>query len=163
GGRRGVGGGGDVSGQKLLLDRSQPPGARGAPGGFPAPPGGGARGANELALAELETTTGALLPILLALLDPGVPGEEPRLLALPPQLEVERAEGGRDAVAEGPRLGGDSAPVKGRVDVELLYRLRHRERLAHQHLERLVAAEILVQRPLVELHLAVARAQVDPR
>ena len=69
--------------------------------GFPAS-ADAARGrlGRELTLAELEAATGALLPVLLALLDAGVARQEARLLEPLAQLEVEHAQRARDAVAQ---------------------------------------------------------------
>src|SRR5713101_3417960 len=148
----------------VVVAKKQPPrcfspvGPSGAPGlSGPSSPRG-----SRSTLAELEAATGALLPVLLPLLGAGVPGEESRLLELAPQLEVEHAEGPRDAVAQGPRLGGDPAAVQGGQDVEFLVGLGQRERLLDQHLQGFMAAEVLVERLLVQGHLARAGAQVDP-
>src|SRR4029079_17459932 len=62
-----------------------------------------------LTLAELEAAPRALLSVLLAFLDAGVPGQEAGLLQPLPQLEVEFAERARDAVTDGAGLGGGAA------------------------------------------------------
>src|SRR5438067_3741002 len=59
------------------------------------PPRGGSK-FEWLTLAELEAAPRALLSVLLALLDAGVPGEEARLLEPLAQLQVELAQGPRD-------------------------------------------------------------------
>src|SRR5262245_44579727 len=82
---------------------------------------GPARGqGSKLPLAELEAPAGALLSVLLPLLDPGVPGQEPRLFELAPKLGVEGAERPGDAVPERAGLGRHAAPMQGGEDVELL-------------------------------------------
>src|SRR5262249_25871865 len=73
------------------------------------------------------------------------------------------AEGPRDAVAEGARLGGDAAAVQLGLHVVLVVRLRDHERLLHEHLQRLVAAEELVEAVLVQEELAGAGLEVDAR
>src|SRR6188474_1521374 len=77
-----------------------------------------------LTLAELEAAPRALLSVLLALLDAGVPREESRLLEALAQLEVELAERARDAMTDGPGLSGGAAPGDDGQHVELLGRLR---------------------------------------
>src|SRR5205814_4538276 len=110
-------------------------------------------------LAELEAAPRALLSVLLALLDARVPGEEPRLLEALAQLQVELAQRARDTVAQRARLGNGPAPGEGGHHVELLGRLRDREGLLGQHLQRLVPAEVVVERRVVEADLAGAGAQ----
>src|SRR5688572_5594740 len=114
-----------------------------------------------LPLAELEAAAGALLPVLLALLDAGVPGEEARLLEPLAQLEVEHAQRAGDAVPQRAGLGHRAAPVEVRDHVELLQGLGHRERLLGHHLQGLVAPEVFVDGAVVQLHLAVAGPQPD--
>ena len=63
-----------------------------------------------LTLAELEAAARALLSVLLALLDPGVPRQEARLLELLAQLDVEHAERARDAVAQRARPARTTPP-----------------------------------------------------
>src|SRR5687768_4759577 len=113
-----------------------------------------------LTLAELEAAPRALLSVLLALLDAGVAGQEPRLLEPLAQLEVELAQGLGDPVAQRAGLGRGAAPVQVRGDVELLDRLRGREGLAGEHLQGLVAAEVVLHGLVVQLDLAGAGPQV---
>src|SRR6185436_9102873 len=82
-----------------------------------------------LTLAELEAAPRALLSVLLALLDAGVPGQESRLLEALAQLEVELAQRARDAVADRARLGRRPAAGDDGQHVELLGRFRDREGL----------------------------------
>src|SRR6185436_14606693 len=93
---------------------------------------------HRLALAELEPPAGTLLPVLLALLDAGVPGEEAGLLEALAQLQVEHAEGPGDPVPHRARLGIGAAAVHGGDHVELLHGLREDERLLEEHLQGLL-------------------------
>src|SRR5512143_1771924 len=135
-----------------------------APGGARAPrafrPLAGLE-VKRLALAELEPAAGALLSVLLALLDPRVAGQEAGLLELAPQLGVELAQGPRDAVADRPGLRADAAAVDRGHDVEAVVRLGDRERLLDDLLQGFDAAEVLVEAAVVQLELARAGAEVD--
>src|SRR5512139_2808596 len=134
-----------------------------APGGDAAPwafrPLAGLE-VKQLALAELEPAAGALLPVLLALLDPRVARQEAGLLELAPQLGVELAQGPRDAVPDRPRLRADAAAVDRGHDVEAVVRLGDREGLLDDLLQGLDAAEVLVEPMVVQLELARAGAEV---
>src|SRR5437867_12161807 len=145
--------------KKRLLDCASP----GRRPGFPASRQAGGSRLPSLPLAELEATARALLAVLLPLLDPGVPREEPRLLQPLAQLQVDHAQGAGDAVAQRARLGRDAAAVQLRLHVVLVVRLGHREGLLDEHLERLVAAEELVERVVVQRERPGARKQADPR
>src|SRR5574341_1367480 len=105
-------------------------------------------------LAELEPGAGALLSVLLALLDARVARQEAGLLELDAQLGVVLAERSRDRVSDGARLGGHAAAVDRGYDVELVVRLRHRERLLDDLLQGLDASEVVVEPARVELELA---------
>src|SRR6266545_3968470 len=116
-----------------------------------------------LTLAELEAAPGALLSVLLALLDAGVPREESRLLEALPEFQVELAQRARDAVADGSRLRRRTTAGDDGQHVELLGRLRDREGLLGHHLQRFVAAEVVVEGLVVEMDLARAGAQPHAR
>src|SRR5574341_1454916 len=139
----------------VVSDNSRPPscqpGARDAPG-LSGPKTGLVF--RSLTLAELEPGAGALLSVLLALLDARVARQEAGLLELDAQLGVVLAERSRDRVSDGARLGGHAAAVDRGYDVELVVRLRHRERLLDDLLQGLDASEVVVEPARVELELA---------
>src|SRR5258706_10095417 len=66
-------------------------------------------------------------------------------------------------MAQGPGLGAGASAVQAREDVELVDRLRHRERLLDEELQGFVAPEEVVDRAVVQVHLPRARAEVDAR
>src|SRR3954471_13073421 len=75
-----------------------------------------------LPFAELEALARALLPVLLAFLDPRVAGQEAFLLELRPQFEVVLDQRPRDAEAQRAGLAGDAAAGNRREHVELIGR-----------------------------------------
>src|SRR5687768_9236505 len=82
-----------------------------------------------LPFAELEALARALLPVLLALLDPRVAGQEAFFLEPRPQLEVVLHERARDAEAQRAGLPGDAAAGDRRQHVELVRRFGDGQRL----------------------------------
>src|SRR5215470_1409567 len=65
-----------------------------------------------LSLGELESLSGALLPVLLALLHPRIPGQEAVLAQRRPELGVETGNGARKSHAHRARLPAGAAPVR---------------------------------------------------
>src|SRR6478609_8552836 len=85
------------------------------------------------ALRVLRSLAGLLEAVLLGLLGPGVPAEEPGLLQLATQLGVELDEAAGDAEAQGAGLAGGATAVDGGVDVVDLFGLRQAQRLGEDH------------------------------
>ena len=109
---------------------------------------------------EVDGGVSALLAVLLAFLDARVARQEAFLAEANPKFFVEIEEGAGDAMPNGARAGGDSSPVDRGDDVELLDGLGGHERLAHDHLERFVTAEELVEALIVQREGAFAGAKV---
>src|SRR5688572_8156309 len=97
-----------------------------------------------LALRELEAGAGALLSVLLALFHARIAREEAGLLEALAKLGVVNLERARDAVANRTGLPARAAAVHRDDDVELVDRLRQRERLLDDHLQHFIA-EVVVQ------------------
>src|SRR6185369_3794793 len=114
----------------------------------PGPPPGAARPRGVLseqqclaarsALGVLRRLAGLLEPVLLALLDPRVTGEEAGLLERGPVVGVELAEGPGDREAQRAGLAGDAATAEVRDHVEGVDPLGHGQRLADDLLVHLV-------------------------
>src|SRR5690348_1022888 len=109
-----------------------------------------------LALGELEARASALLSVLLALLHARIAREETGLLEALAQLEVVDLQRARDAVADRAGLAARAAAVHRDDDVELVDRLRQRQRLLDDHLEHFVA-EVVIERPAVDRDRARSR------
>src|SRR6516162_1658363 len=114
------------------------------------------------ALGVLRRLPGLLQPVLLALLDPGVPGQEPRPLQGSPVLGVHQRERPSDTQPQRAGLAGDAAAGDPGGHVELALRAQGDQRLADELLMHLVREEVL-QRPVVDAPLAGARGDADPR
>src|SRR5919198_2721078 len=84
------------------------------------------------ALRVLRSLAGLLEAVLLALLDPGVPGEEAGLLQGGTVVRVAGDQRAGDAEAEGAGLAGDAAAAQVRDHVELLGLLGGHQRLADE-------------------------------
>src|SRR5579871_6062104 len=85
-----------------------------------------------LPLGVLRRLPGLLQPVLLALLDPGVPGEEPGLLQRRAVLRVDQGERPGHAEAQRARLAGDAAAGDAGHHVEPALRAQGDERLVDQ-------------------------------
>src|SRR5207248_2753249 len=120
----------------------------------PAPRG------RHLPLGVLRRLAGLLQAVLLALLDPGVPGQEAGLLQRRAVLRVHQGQRPGHAEAQRARLPGDAAAGDPGHDVELVLRAQGHERLVDELLVHLVR-EVRVERPAVDRPLA--RAGEDPR
>src|SRR5882757_7400857 len=81
-----------------------------------------------LALAELESLAGALLPVLLALLDARVAGEQTFALQRLAQLDVELEQSAGDAHLHRIGLGADAAAGDVGEDVEVREHLDQHQR-----------------------------------
>src|SRR5687768_1381485 len=116
----------------------------------------------ELALGELEARPGALLAVLLALLHARVAREEAGLLETLAQLEVVDLQRTGDPVTDCAGLAARAAAVHRDDDVELVDRLRQRERLLDDHLEHFVA-EVIVESAAVDRDRTRSRTNVHAR
>src|SRR5205085_12403271 len=99
-----------------------------------------------LPLGVLRRLPGLLQPVLLPLLDPGVPGQEARLLQRRAVLRVDQGERPGHTEAQRPRLPGDAAAGDPGHDVELALRAERHERLVDKLLVHLVR-EVDVELP----------------
>src|SRR3954470_18765095 len=113
------------------------------------------------ALGVLRSLAGLLEPVLLALLDPGVTGEEAGLLESRTVLALDLDEGAGDGQAQRAGLTRDAATLEEADDVVLLALLQGHERLTDELLVHLVG-EVLLQGAAVELELAGAGEQTYP-
>src|SRR5215207_4044165 len=113
------------------------------------------------ALGVLGSLAGLLEPVLLALLDPRVPGEEAGLLESRAVVRLDLDEGAGDGQAQGAGLTGDAAALEQTDDVVLLGLLEGHERLTDELLVHLVR-EVLLEGAAVELELAGAGEQPHP-
>src|SRR5580704_15990215 len=113
-----------------------------------------------LPLGVLRRLPGLLQAVLLALLDPGVPGEEPGLLQRRAVLRVDQRQRAGHAEPQRTRLPGDAAARDAGDDVELAFRAEGHERLVDQLLVHLVR-EVHVERPAVDQPLAGAGEDPD--
>src|SRR5580704_16820364 len=114
-----------------------------------------------LPLGVLRRLPGLLQAVLLALLDPGVPGEEPGLLQRRAVLRVHQGQRAGHAEAQRARLPGDAAAGDPGHHVELVLRAQGHERLVDELLVHLVG-EVYVERPAVDLPLARTGEDADP-
>src|SRR5436190_774641 len=105
---------------------------------------------------------GFLQSRLAALLRARIAREEPTLLELAAQLRIDLRERPGDAVAHGAGLAGDSPTVDTNSNVDLALVAGRQERLAHEGLV-LVAREVVLDGPLVDLKLAASGTQDDAR
>src|SRR6266568_4577231 len=117
--------------------------------------------ARHLPLGVLRRLPGLLEPVLLPLLDPGVPGQEAGLLQRRAVLRVHQGQRPGHAEAQRARLPGDAATGDPGHHVELALRAERHERLVDQLLVHLVG-EVHVERPAVDEPLARARKDADP-
>src|SRR5271169_4013087 len=117
--------------------------------------------ARHLPLGVLRCLPGLLQAVLLALLDPGVPGHEAGLLQRRAVLRVYQDQRAGHAEAQGARLPGDAAAGDQGHHVELALRAEGHERLVDQLLVHLVR-EVHVERPAVDLPLARAGEDANP-
>src|SRR5438874_152950 len=114
-----------------------------------------------LPLGVLRRLAGLLQAVLLALLDPGVPGQEAGLLQRRAVLRVHQGQRPGHAEAQRARLPGDAAAGDPGHDVELVLRAQGHERLVDELLVHLVR-EVHVERPAVDRPLARAGEDADP-
>src|SRR5208337_1972012 len=114
-----------------------------------------------LPLGVLRRLPGLLQACLLALLDPGVPGQESGLLQRRAVLRVHQGQRPGHAEAQSARLPGDAAAGDPGHHVEAALRAEEHERLVDQLLMHLVR-EVHVERPAVDQPLARARGNADP-
>src|SRR5690349_9758680 len=115
----------------------------------------------KLPLGVLRCLPGLLQTVLLALLDPGVPGQEAGLLQRRPVLRVDQGQRPGHAEAQRAGLPGDTAAGDQGHHVELALRAEGHERLVDQLLVHLVG-EVHVERTAVDQPLARARHDADP-
>src|SRR6267378_1698258 len=114
-----------------------------------------------LPLGVLRRLAGLLQAVLLALLDPGVPGQEAGLLQRRAVFRVHQGQRPGHAEAQRARLPGDAAAGDPGHDVELVLRAQGHERLVDELLVHLVR-EVHVERPAVDRPLARAGEDTDP-
>src|SRR5262249_53932707 len=112
--------------------RSRRPSALACPGPVPGlgPASAWAQPLAELPLGVLRRLAGLLQTVLLALLDPGVAGQEASPLKYRAVLRVDQDQRPGDAQPQRPRLAGDAAAGDPGDDVELVFRAQRDERLA---------------------------------
>src|SRR5216683_273865 len=115
-----------------------------------------------LALRVLRRLARLLQAVLLALLDPRVPGQEASLLEERAVVHVDQLERPRDPQPQGARLAGDAAARYACDDVEAVLRAEGHERLVDELLVNLVR-EIAIEGAAVDLPLPRARHDADPR
>src|SRR5688500_14578656 len=113
---------------------------------------------NGSALGVLRSLASLLEPVLLALLDPRVTGEEAGLLQRRTVLGLDLDQRAGDGEPQGAGLTGDAAALEQAHDVVLLALLQGHERLTDELLVHLVG-EVLLEGAAVELELAGAREQ----
>src|SRR4051812_40638228 len=104
--------------------------------------------ASGLALGELEPGAGAFLSVLLALLHARIARKETGLLEPLAQLGVVDLKRARDAVADRSGLPARTAAVHRHDDVELVVRLRQRQRLLDDHLQHFVGEVVIEAAPV---------------
>src|SRR6202012_5783998 len=127
----------------------------------PAPQRVGRLGApGLLTLGGLSGLPGLFQAVLLALLDPGVAGQEAGLLQRRAVLLIDQDEAAGDPEAQRPGLAGDPAPGDQGDHVELALGTQGDEGLADDLLVDLVG-EVALERTAVDLPLASARHQPD--
>src|SRR5271166_5373881 len=114
-----------------------------------------------LPLGVLGRLPGLLQAVLLALLDPGVPGHEPGLLQGWAVLRIDEDERPGHAEAQRARLPGDAAARDPRHHVELALGAECHERLVDELLMHLVR-EVHIERPAVDQPLAGPGKDADP-
>src|SRR5690242_7191392 len=114
-----------------------------------------------LPLGVLRRLAGLLQAVLLALLDPGVPGQEAGLLQRRAVLRVHQGQRPGHAEAQRARLPDAAAAGDPGHDVELVLRAQGHERLVDELLVHLVR-EVDVERPAVDRPLARAGGDTDP-
>src|SRR5690348_18504610 len=115
----------------------------------------------KLPLGVLRCLPGLLQTVLLALLDPGIPGQEAGLLQRRPVLRVDQGQRPGHAEAQRAGLPGDTAAGDQGHHVELALRAEGHERLVDQLLVHLVG-EVHIERTAVDQPLARARHDADP-
>src|SRR3954451_12973265 len=115
--------------------------------------------AGTLTLGELRPLAGLLQAGLLALLHPGVAGEEAAALELAAEVRVGLEQGPGDAVAQGAGLGGLAAAVDAGDDVHPGLVAHGLERLADRPLQR-GPREVVVERAVAPLALGAGQREV---
>src|SRR6201996_6982221 len=114
-----------------------------------------------LPLGVLRRLAGLLQAVLLALLDPGVPGQEACLLQRRAVLRVDQGKRPGHAEAQRARLPGDAAAGDPGHHVELVLPAQGHERLVDELLVHLVR-EVHVERAAVDRPLARTGHDADP-
>src|SRR5580765_4060225 len=114
------------------------------------------------ALGVLRTLPRLVAAVLLPLDLAWIARDEAGFLERAAQLRVGLEQRPRDAVSDRDRLGRDAATLHARVDPEAVECRRDLERLMHDHARRL-AAEVRVERALVDDDLALAGLETDAR
>src|SRR5580693_5225835 len=119
------------------------------------------RAGRGLPLGVLGRLAGLLQAVLLALLDPRVPGQEAGLLQRRAVLRVQQGQRPGHTEAQRARLPGDAAAGDPGHHVELVLRAQGDERLVDELLVHLVR-EVHIERPAVDRPLAGAGEDADP-
>src|ERR1043165_3463995 len=117
---------------------------------------------NALAFRELEALARALLPVLLALLGARVARDESRVLERGAEVCVHLHKSARAAVGRRTGLSRRASARDVDHDVELVCGVGERQGLADDHAQGLVG-EVLLEGLAVDLEVARARPQVNPR
>src|SRR6185437_13557584 len=114
-----------------------------------------------LTLGVLGRLTSLLQPVLLALLHPGVPGQEAGLLQRRTVVGLDADQRAGDGQPQRTGLAGDAAAGQAGNDVVLVVLVQRDERLADQLLVHLVR-EVVLDGAAIELEVSGARHEPDP-
>src|SRR6266567_2880742 len=114
------------------------------------------------ALRVLRRLAGLLQAVLLALLDPGIPGQEAGSLEGLPVFRVDERQCPGDPQPQCAGLAGDATASDPGHHVKLVFGSQRHERLADQLLVHLVG-EVLIKRPVVDPPLPGSRQDTHAR
>jgi len=115
-----------------------------------------------LPLGKLEPFPSALLSVLLAFLDSGIAGDQTSVFERRPQVGIELEQRASDAMTNRAGLSRWTTAADVYYEVKLVRRFRQLQWLTDDHAERFVR-EIPVERFVINLDLAAAWSQIDPR
>jgi hypothetical protein len=111
--------------------------------------------ASRLALAELESPSGALAAEFFALFDPGISGKETELPESGTEIGICFQQGFADSVANSARLAADAAAFAPRDHIVPAHRLCNVKRLLDESLQ-YQAAQVFIRRAIVYHHAAAS-------
>jgi len=115
----------------------------------------------ELSLRVLRSPPGTSPSILLPLLDPRIPREEPGFFQDVFKVSVILEKGLRNPVTDGNRLPGDTSSMNIHFDIELTPGSGQLQGLQGYHFTGL-SPKIFLHRPLVDHELSFSRFQPNP-